>query len=119
MADERLLRFDQGSKFTYTVKVLFDGAVVNITNWTARMQVRGDRRLTSPVLATFSSSGGSPRLVVLGPEALVLIDILGADTLGWGWDQGQYDLTIYEPSGEPHRILQGEIHVSHIVTASA
>jgi len=119
MADERLLKFDQGSKFTYTVKVLFDGALVNISGWTARMQVRGDRRPTSPVIATFSSTGVSPRLTVLGPEALVLIDVPGADTLGWDWDQGQYDLTIYEPSGEPHRVLQGAARVNHIVTVSA
>lgn len=119
MARKYDIEVDQGSKFELTVSVTIHGALVDISGWTARLQIRGDRRLDSPVLATLVSSGIGAELTVVGPSAQVQIDMHGATSLGWDWDYGQYDLTVYEPGGEPHRVLQGKVTVNHIVTAAS
>jgi hypothetical protein len=108
------LSVDQGDLFRYTVNVTIDGVVVNLTGWTAHLEVRGDRRLSAPLLYSVSSPGV---LTVLGSAAQIQMDVPSAVTKLWTWDEGQYDLTLTDPIGEKYRVLQGAIRINHTVTA--
>ena len=118
MAKDVSFLFDQGSKFAYTVAVTFDGVVVDITGWSARLQIRPVRQRSAEELAIFTTAVGQG-LAIVGPQAQIQIDIPAADSEGWDWTEGQYDLTLYTPSLEAYRVIQGKAVVNHQVTVPA
>lgn len=108
------LRWDQGRVFEYIVGVTFSGAVVDITGWTARMQLRGWRSLEAPLLVDIGEDEG---LTVNGPDSQIIFDI-GADvTALLDFDYAEYDLVLFDSTSQPFGILTGRVYLRRSVTA--
>lgn len=110
MAKDEVLKLDRGVKFEYTVQVT---GIADLDGWTAKMQIREQRRPDAPLFAEWSTDSGE--LAVLGPELQVQIDVSAADTAEFGWDSGEYDLVLFNSGLVPYRILQGTVFVNNNV----
>ena len=93
-----------------------DGTPVDLTNWTAKMQVRkshGD----SAVVVTLGTADGS--IVITGSTGMIqfLLPATVTKTLPAPF-KGVYDLLLFAPAPDPtvSRILQGDVCISAGVT---
>lgn len=107
------LTFPQGATWklamTYTDSA---GDPINLSNYTARMQVRQSYTATQTVLSLTNGSG-----ITLGGTAGT-IDLLipATTTASIGAAQYVYDLEIESASGEVTRVVQGTFSVTPEVT---
>ncbi len=90
-----------------------DGNVVNITGYTARMQVRQTVPATTILLSATTENG---KLVIDGSNGKVTILLSAADTTAITWLTGVYDLELISGSGVVTRLLEGSVSVSREVT---
>lgn len=106
-------RIEQGATF-YQAVVWKDssGAAVDLTNYTARMQVRDYSTATELLLDLSSGSG----IEITPLEGKVALLVSATDTAAITWTAGRYDLEVEDSSGHVTRILQGMITVSPEVT---
>lgn len=107
------LLINQGTKFEYTLQVKNNGVIQDLTNWTAKLQIRAARDDALPTLATWTSP---TEITFNTSQGLVFIDVTGATTAGYAWERGAYDLVLTSGSGVPYRAMQGEVRVSRRVT---
>lgn len=108
MAARRHLRVDQGATF----REVFDwqdanGAAVDLTGWTARMQIR--RSPGDTVLAT-------PDISLGGVAGTVTVHLTDAQTAALPTGRSVYDLDLVAPGGDVTRFLRGNVYVSGRVT---
>lgn len=113
MADVHQLDVDAGATWTETVTwreptvagVL--GALINLTGYTARMQLRVTVDAADAVLSLTHLAG----LTLGGAAGTVLITMTAAQT---GALSGiyEYDLEVESAGGVVTRLIQGEVHVS-------
>ena len=89
------------------------GAAVNLTGYTARLQVRTSYAATSTILSLTSSSG----ITLGGAAGTITITVSATDTaaLTAPWI-GVYDLELVSGSGVVTRLLEGTATVSPEVT---
>lgn len=104
----------QGGKFEYTLQVLNNGAVQNLTGWSGKLMIREARDESLPLLATWTSAGG--QITFNAAQGLVFIDVPGSLTGGYTWERGAYDLVLTDASAQPFRVMQGDVRVSRRVT---
>lgn len=83
---------------------------VDLTGWTASMQIRAFP-LASSVLYDASSN-----ITLGGTAGTISLAIPGATTAGFSWWSGVYDLLLTNPSGAVTRFLSGSVTVSPGVT---
>lgn len=107
---------DQGAD--YFLNVTYDnpdGTPVNITGYTAEMQIRVNANSPTAVLTLTSGSG----ITITGASGLIAIRATAAQTRAIDEGPYVYDLEITAPStGVVTRIIQGQALVSAEVTRS-
>lgn len=107
---------EQGATFTRTLTWSGeDGDPVNLTGYTARMQVRKTVADTDTILELTTENGriafGSPL-----SAGKIELTISAADTAALDPIKAVYDLEMVSPTGKVVRLLQGKFTVSAEVT---
>lgn len=90
-----------------------DGNVVDLTGYTARMQVRQTVPATTILLSATTENG---KLVIEGVDGKVTILLSAEDTTAITWLTGVYDLELISGDGVVTRLLEGSVSVSREVT---
>ena len=108
------LNIEQGATFTRTITWKDStGAPVNLTGYTARMQIR-ERVESSTALVSLTSSSG---ITLGGVAGTIVITITSTQTDSLpNMKKGVYDLELVSSGGVVTRLLQGEVVVSPQVT---
>lgn len=90
-----------------------NGTPVNLTGYTAKMQVR--RNAADPtVLLELSNTNG--RLSITPGTGTVTLIFSAATTAAITWTRGKYDLELTSADGTVTRLIEGEITVSKEIT---
>jgi hypothetical protein len=113
MAGTKDIVIEQGATFSLPV-VWKDSAgdPIDLTGWSARMQIRKSKRATD-VLHEATSTGGD---IVLGDAAgTIVVTIEATDTAAFTWKRGVYDLELIDGT-TVYRLLEGAVEVSPEVT---
>lgn len=104
---------DQGADWYLTVTYENpNGTPINLTSYTAALQIRS---LPSDPTAVLSLSTGSG-ITITGNTGTVAIRATAAQTMIIDEGNYYYDLEIYAPSGVVTRLVQGQVVVSAEVT---
>lgn len=90
-----------------------DGNPVNLTGYTAKMQVRQNVS-ASDVLLELSTTNG--RLSISAMSGQVTMIFSATTTAAITWSRGKYDLELTALDGTVTRLLEGEITVSKEIT---
>lgn len=87
----------------------------DLTEYSLRMQVRPS---AGSATLYFDANEDNNKLVKVTPEeGIFALYISPADSSGWAWRRGVYDIELeHVPSGIVHRLLEGAITVSPEVT---
>lgn len=86
---------------------------VNLSGYTARMQVRSTVSSADVLLSLTTSNG---RITMGGAAGTIDLDLTATDTAAITWRRGVYDLEIVSSNGTVTRLLQGVITISREVT---
>lgn len=86
---------------------------IDLTGCVVRMQVRPDLA-SDVVLVECSTANGKIQTVPLNGE--IRITISAAETEGFNWSKGVYDLEVEFPGGEVRRLVEGTMRVRREVT---
>lgn len=89
------------------------GAAVNLTGYTARMQVRQSAS-AEEVLLELSTENSKISLTPL--TGTITLIFSAATTAAIDWKRGKYDLELISPDGTVTRLIEGEITVSREIT---
>lgn len=125
MAASYPLKVDQGETFRLSLVYALPGPTsddpvvpIDITDYTARMQIR--EKYASPVLVEATTENGG--IEIVGEEGrinLVLTDVQ-TDTLGAKGDKPRtsalYDLEIVSPGGDVKRVVEGSVTINPNIT---
>lgn len=115
MAAKYKITIYQGETFSkvFTWKTGDPKNPVDLTGYTARMQIRKKYGSTVVLLSLTTENGG----VTLGGVAgTIILNISAADTSSIDWTAGVYDLELISAGGIVKRLLQGTIKISPEVT---
>ena len=96
----------QGATFRLplTWKTGDPAAAVNLTGYTARMQIRSSVTSPTDLLELTTENGG---ITLGGVAGTINILITATDTAGQAWRTGVYDLELIAGSGDVRRLLEG------------
>jgi hypothetical protein len=118
MADDQTLNIDQGAYWSQ--EILWEdsnGDPVNLTGYTARMQIRKRVTDASAVIELTTTNG---RITLGGAAGTILLTIAAADTAALPATPTDkrwfYDLELVPAGGQVVRLLQGRVLVSPEVT---
>jgi hypothetical protein len=114
MAGEYDLEILQGE--TYTKQFIWKdsaGTEVNLTGYTARMQVR-QSKASDDVLLELTTANG--RISLGGAAGTIDLNLSATVTAAITWKRGLYDLELVASNGVVRRLLEGEVTVSKEVT---
>lgn len=89
------------------------GAAVNLTGYTARMQVRQNAS-AEEVLLELSTANSKISITPLTGTITMIFS--AATTAAIDWKRGKYDLELISPDGTVTRLIEGEITVSREIT---
>jgi zona occludens toxin (predicted ATPase) len=89
------------------------GAAVNLTGYTAKMQVRQSTS-SDEVLLELSNTNG--KLTITPLTGTVTMVFSAATTADIDWKRGKYDLELTAADGTVTRLIEGEITVSREIT---
>lgn len=105
---------EEGSTFERSMTWSISDAPVDLTGYTARLQVRATRSPDSPVLLELTTENGGITLGdVDGTIALLVTD---EQTALLDFRAARYDLKMIPPSGAERRLLEGTVRFSREVT---
>ncbi len=90
-----------------------NNVVVNLTNYTARMQIRPSKDSTVILVEATTANG---KLSIAGAQGKISLVLMPSDTNLVGFDVGVYDLEIESAGGVVTRLLEGTVEVSKQVT---
>ena len=113
-AAKLMLKIEQGATFRQSFNWAANGSPVNLTGYTARMQMRDP--IGSPIIIhelTTENGGITFSDVLAGKIELFISD---ADTSAFKFDSCVYDLEMIAPNSDVIRLLEGEITLSKEVT---
>ena len=104
---------DQGAHFERVITVRNpDDSLYDLTNYTARMQIRTEIDSTS-ALITLTTENGK---ITLGDEdGTITLVLLASETADLETD-GVYDIEIIDPDNKVYRVLKGKIRLELEVT---
>ena len=104
---------DQGAHFERVITVRNpDDSLYDLTNYTARMQIRTEIDSTS-ALITLTTENGK---ITLGDEdGTITLVLLASETADLETD-GVYDIEIIAPDNKVYRVLKGKIRLELEVT---
>lgn len=107
---------DQGETWRLTLRLTDHdtGDPLDLTGYTARMQVRESTTSPSPLVSLTSAPGGG---ITITPSTGTLALFIADDvTASWQWRYGMYGLEIESPGSDTTPLLKGEVEVSAEVT---
>lgn len=108
------LEINQGATYSKTFAWKDSGGVaVNLTSYTARMQIRRSVSDTEVLLSLTTENG---RLVLGGSAGTIQMLLPSSVTELIDWRRGKYDLELVAPDGVVVRFLEGSVLVSREVT---
>jgi hypothetical protein len=107
------ITIEQGATWRTTLTVKDStGAVVDLSGYTARMQIRPSVESTTVLLELATADG----ITITGPAGQIALVISAAATTGIAWTGAVYDLELTAPGGDVTRLLQGRVAVDREVT---
>jgi hypothetical protein len=113
MAVQYIVEIDQGADWFFNVTYENPaGTPVNITSYTAALQLRSLPESTTAVLSLATGSG----ITITGPSGLVAVHATAAQTGGIIAGDYYYDLEITSPMGIVTRLVQGQAILNPQVT---
>jgi tRNA threonylcarbamoyladenosine modification (KEOPS) complex Pcc1 subunit len=104
---------EQGATFSQVITYKESGVAVNLTGYTARMQVRSTLESATTVVELTTANG---RIALGGTAGTITLTISATDTAGLTAGRGVYDLELVSGSGIVTRLLQGVATISRNVT---
>ena len=104
----------QGSTFTLAPQWKIDGTYVDVTGYTAAMDVKNSASSASSIIELTSSNG---RITVGTTDGKFTLTISAADTTTLSAGQYVYDLEITAPDSTVTRLLEGGFTVYEGVTS--
>jgi hypothetical protein len=104
---------EQGATFSQLVTYKDNGVAVNLTGYTARMQVRATLESASTLVELTTANG---RIALGGTAGTITLTISATDTAALTSGRGVYDLELVSGSGIVTRLLQGVATISRNVT---
>lgn len=109
------LVLEQGTTFKHTFYWRdADGVTpIDLTGYTARMQIRSSYDATSFLLELTTENG---RISITPSTGRIDLTVTAADTASVTWDRGVYDLELIDGFEEVTRLVQGRVNVSKEVT---
>lgn len=102
----------QGTTFERTLTYKADGTPVNLSGYSARMQVRLNYQSASPVLSLASGSG----ITISGSAGTIALLVSASTTSAMSPSTYVYDLEIQSGGGEVSRLIEGRFIVTPEVT---
>jgi hypothetical protein len=94
-----------GTDWTQTLTWTSGGTPVDLTGWSAHMQIRSDPG--GELYADISTAAGG---ITLGGDAgTITLTIANAVTGAWTWDNAYYDLLMTDTSGNISCLLSGQV----------
>jgi hypothetical protein len=102
----------QGATFDKTFTITVNGSLLNLTGYSAAMQVREAYNSSTALVSLTSSSG----ITLGGSAGTILVTITAAATAAIKDGFYSYDLEITSGSGVKDRVLQGRFIVTPEVT---
>jgi hypothetical protein len=114
MAGQYDITIDQGA--TWTLALTYkdgEGAVVDLSGYTAKMQIRPFARSSKVIL---ERSTEAETIVLGGAAGTVSVTATAAETGALKPGVGVYDLELYSPIATTIRLLQGDVTISAGVT---
>lgn len=106
------LTIEQGA--TFCQKFVWkdsEGVAVDLSTYTARMQIRTGCQTDALVVSLTSASG-----ITLGADGSILIEIDAVTTAGFDIVKGHYDLELVSSDDTVTRLVQGGVVISGEVT---
>lgn len=102
-----------GASFTRVIRWKADGDEVNLTGYTARMQIRPT---AASATTTLSLTTENNRITLGGTAGTITLSISATDTAAIAAGRYVYDLELVSAGGIVTRLLQGVVTVSANVT---
>lgn len=111
-----MMRISQGADWArFWPLANADGTpITDWSGWAAAAQVRDIPAEASPVLWSWET-GGVQGTAAFGDGGLTLSHV-AADTLGWAWRLGVWDLRVTNPAGKVALADRGRVMVIPVVT---
>lgn len=111
--DTLAIDLDTGSAQAYqSGGVLTYYPPVDLSGYTARMQVRASVAATDVLLELTTDNGG----ITLGSDGTVTLQASAITTAALAWTRGMYDLELMDSAGVVTRLAAGSVAVSREVT---
>jgi hypothetical protein len=108
------LTIEQGATFRYKFAwVDAKKRAINLTGYTARMQIRATVD-SVPILVELTTSNGGLILNEIG--GIVSLYISSIQTSALSWTKGVYDIELVSPNSDVYRMVSGSVTVSKEVT---
>jgi hypothetical protein len=104
---------EQGSGFSLALSYEApEGSPIDFTGSTARMYVR-EKFSSSATLVELTTANGR---ITLGSNGSIGLSLTAAVTAALHFDRAVYDLEIVPPTGEPYKIIRGNVFLKREVT---
>lgn len=118
-AGKKDLVIEQGAEFALTITYKVSGALVDLTNYSAYMQVRETKDAAAAILDLSSAALGG--IVLGGAAGTIAITVSGSadatpNTYDLDFDSAVYDLKLVDATGETIRLLEGTVTLNRQVT---
>jgi len=107
------LLIEQGATFSQLITYKEAGVAINLTGYTARLQVRSTLESASTVVELTTANG---RIALGGAAGTITLTISATDTAALTSGRGVYDLELVSGGGIVTRLLQGVATISRNVT---
>lgn len=108
------LTIRQGGTFSRVLTWKDDaGDEINLTGYTARMQVRASHSSADVLLSLTTENS---RITLGGVAGTITLSLLAADTAALTWEWGVYDLELISGGGLVYPLLEGRVRVDREVT---
>jgi hypothetical protein len=104
---------EQGATYSQVITYKDNGVAVNLTGYTARMQVRATLESASTLVELTTANS---RIALGGTAGTISLTISATDTAALTAGRGVYDLELVSGSGIVTRLLQGVATISRNVT---
>lgn len=103
----------QGATFSKVITWKADGVAVNLTGYTARMQIRATADAATPLIELTTANG---RIALGGSAGTITLTISATDTAALTAGRAVYDLELVSSGGIVTRLVQGVVTISRNVT---